>query len=143
MAAFMEARITGGPELAAALRALPASVRPDVMLKGVTEAAEPIRVRMGQLAPRGPDAPHLADSMAVSRIRSFQGVRVQDDTEVAVAIGPTKDFFYGLFWEYGWKFHRAAYPFARPAFDAGRDEAIDAVGRAYWAGIQNATGASA
>ena len=38
--------------------------------------------------------------------------------EVAVAVGPSKDFFYGLFWDTAVR-HPTPHPFMRPAFDAG------------------------
>jgi HK97 gp10 family phage protein len=131
MAEFLGVRFEGGADLAAVLRALPDDVRPDLMLEGLTQAAEPMRQRMGQLAPRGPDAPHLADSMSISRLREFDGVRVAE-TEVAVAVGPAKEFFYGFFWEFGWIRHPTPHPFMRPAYDEFRDRAFEVIGQEFW-----------
>lgn len=124
--------LTGQAQLAAALRALPLELRRERVLEVLEVAAEPMRRRMGTLAPKGPDAPHLADSMTIQEVRKIDGVRLTEH-EVAVAVGPSKDFFYGLFWEYGWAAHPSPHPFMRPAFDEGAKGALDEIGRGLWA----------
>lgn len=84
-----------------------------LMLEAVRAAAEPMRVEMGHLAPRSAAATaagHLATRMVIS------GKRGADIQEAAVAVGPAKKSFYGIFQEFGTR-HQQAYPFARPAFD--------------------------
>jgi HK97 gp10 family phage protein len=55
-------------------------------------------------------------------------------TQTAVAVGPTKDYFYGYFQEFGTA-HHGAQPWARPGFDEGKDEALAIIGREAWAAI--------
>lgn len=122
MAAFASLALTGANAFTEGLRALPEAVRPDALVDGLTRAAEPMRARMATLSPRGPDAPHIADHIVVSRLRQVDGVKLTDQ-EAAVGIGPAKEYFYGWFWEFGWKFHPTPHPFVRPAFDAEADRA--------------------
>src|SRR5690348_6596519 len=100
----------GDDALRSALAALPQRLTRPTVLRMLTDAAEPIRQRMGDLAPRGAQAPHLAEHIAVAPVTKIGGDRVNEG-EIAVAIGPSKDVFWGLFQEFGWKFHPAAHPF--------------------------------
>lgn len=125
----------GAREFDAQLKALGDEARRDVLLDAVTEAAEPMRARMEATAWRGPDAPHIAEHMAISELKIIDGVRLDEQSEVAVAIGPTKDFFYGWFLEFGWTHRPEARPVVRPAFDEGAPAALLAIGQRIWAGI--------
>jgi HK97 gp10 family phage protein len=130
------ARFDGGEELARTLTALPAALSYRVLIEGLKEAAEPMRSAMGRNAPREPGAPDLADNMGISvasRLGSTSGGRWQarEEGQAAVAVGPTKNFFYGLFQEYGTKRH-GAHPFARPAFDSEAPKALEIMKRVYW-----------
>ncbi len=128
--------LTGDQHLSEALLALSDELKPAVLFEALEQAGEPMRARMAQLAPRGDQAPHMADNIGISRLRRVDGVTLHDD-EVAVAIGPTKGFFYGYFQERG-TIHHAAQPFVRPAFDSERDHALNAIARELWAALQRA-----
>jgi HK97 gp10 family phage protein len=102
-------KVAGGKELAAILDALPAKVSTGLLLDGLTAAAEPIRRSMGAKAARSADAPHIADNIVISRVRS-------SEAQAAVAVGPSREFPYGVPLEVG-TVDTAAQPFARPAYD--------------------------
>lgn len=127
---------TGGKELARALAALPDAVSINVQRKALRLAAEPMRAEAAALAPRGPDAPHIADNIIIA-VPTGKLEDVSDDAAV-VAVGPEKSYFYGFFWEFGWRYH-AAHPFMRPAFDGKADESLSIIGRELWASIQKAS----
>jgi HK97 gp10 family phage protein len=133
-------RFEGGEELARTLRSLPEAVTKTVVLKALRDGAEPIRHLAGLHAPRSPHAPHLADSMTISvasRVGTVQGGRWRDVDagEYAVAVGPAKDFFYGMFQEWG-TVHHGAQPFMRPAFDSGVPAGLGIIGQQLWAAIR-------
>lgn len=115
----------GGKELADALGQLSPRVSRKVQKEALMDAAEPMRRRMEQLAPRAPGKPDLADHMVIS---SERGVDAQ---EVVVAVGPSKSFFYGSFQELGTA-HHPAHPFARPAFDQKAESALKLFADAVW-----------
>ena len=129
-------QMTGWKELGARLRALPDAYTRTIVIDALKEAAEPMRARMAQLAPREPGAPDLADNIGISvanRLGDVGGGRweARHDEEHAVAVGPTKDFFYGLFQEYGTVHHRAQ-PFMRPAFDSESGKALTILTQELW-----------
>ena len=101
---------------------LPEALDVPTLRRALLAAGEPIRHGMAVLAPRGPDAPHLAESMLTKPLSPSELEAVTDDT-AGVEIGPSKDFFYGYFWEFGTVKHGAR-PFARPAFDAHQRDAL-------------------
>lgn len=127
-------RVTGSEDLVRQMSALSVELRRSAVLGAVKAAAEPIRERMAQLAPRGPDAPHIADNISVSVVSRIEGVAVHEGS-AAVAIGPAKKFFYGWFWEFGWKFHGAR-PFVRPAFEELKATAEAIIGRKLWDAVR-------
>lgn len=133
-------RIEGGQELARNLNALPARVSRRIMNEALRDAAEPMRARMAALAPREPGAPDLADNIVVSvaqRIGSTEGGAWRprfDDKEAAVAVGPAKNYFYGLMQEFGTVRH-GAQPFARPAFSSEASKALSILTAALWTAI--------
>lgn len=116
-------RFEGGAELADALRGLSTRISKQMLREVLTEAAEPMAERASRLAPRRPGEPDMADHIAVMTSRS--------ETGAAVAFGPTKEFFYGLFQEYG-TVHNKPHPFLRPSFDEGASKALDTIGAALW-----------
>jgi len=140
--------INGGAALAEKLRALPASVQAEKLLAILMPAAETMRRRMGELAPRGPDrtrpdqpAGHLADSMTISQtgwMGNTEGRhrgRRMTPTEIGLAIGPDKEHYYGLFWEYGTvKFSAKA--FMRPAFDGTARDSLQTIQEGIWAALE-------
>lgn len=143
MATKFSMHIHGGKELAARLRALPEAYTRKVVLEALEESGEPMRARMSQLAPREPGHPDLADNIAISvanRLGDVGGERWQarHDEEHAVAVGPTKDFFYGLFQEYG-TVHHAAQPFMRPAFDSEAPKAVTILSQELWKPLRDKT----
>lgn len=116
-------RFEGGAELAKALSELSTRISKQMLREALTEAAEPIAERASRLAPRRPGAPDIADHIAVMTSRS--------ETGAAVAVGPTTEFFYGLFLEFG-TVHMKAFPFLRPAFDEGASKALETIREALW-----------
>ena len=136
MASRWSMQMSGWKELGARLRALPEAYTRTVVIDALKEAGEPMRARMAQLAPREPGAPDLADNIAISvanRLGDVGGGRweARHDEEHAVAVGPTKGFFYGLFQEYG-TVHHAAQPFMRPAFDSESSKALTILTQELW-----------
>jgi HK97 gp10 family phage protein len=101
-------RFVGGAELQRTLEALSSRLSRQVQREALTEAAQPIRLTMAQLAPRAPGVPDIAANIVIGTARLLR--------QIAVAIGPAKGFRYGFFQEYGTVRHRAQ-PFMRPAFD--------------------------
>ncbi len=127
---------SGGQELAKALNALPAAVSVKVQRDALRLAAEPMRAEAAALAPRGPDAPHIAENIVISIPRT--GLADVSDEAAVVAVGPDKKYFYGFFWEYGW-IHHAAHPFMRPAFDTKAEASLAIIGQQLWAAIAKAS----
>ena len=132
--------VTGGDELAAKLRKLPMAVRKNELYRILREAGEPMRSRMEQLAPRSTgdrgNIPGLADSMSISvakKIGSTSGGRweASDEFMAAVAVGPSKNAYYGIFQEYG-TVHHGAQSFARPAFDGTADTSLKHISAELW-----------
>lgn len=128
-------KVEGLAELAAALERLPQAARKPVLVRALMAAGAPMAERMALDAPLDPlaDHQHLADSMTVSPTNKVRGETL-GDTEAAVAVGPSKNAFWGLFQEYGTVRH-GAQPFARPAFDAGYEESLTIFKEAMWAEI--------
>lgn len=126
-------KLTGTDQLAATLRALPDALQHDVLLDGLTQAAYPVARDMAGLVRRGGKAPHIADSVRTVEIRKVQGVKLTEH-EVAVAVGPTKDFYYGWFLEFG-TIHMAAMPFMRPAWDRSVPTILPTLSRIFWAAL--------
>ena len=142
-------QITGGVELVAALKMLPTKVQRGTLFDLLRDAGEPMRQRMSELAPRRPPQPDLADHIVMSpavkigRIEGGRG-RARTATEAAMAVGPAKAFFYGLFLEYGTgdPGPTSAQPFARPAFDATQDEVLARLWLGLWDVIAQAAAAA-
>lgn len=134
-------RFAGGEELARQLDKLALPMARTVLLRALRRAAEPIRAHAEQLAPRSSDSRfgHLQDFIViqtVNRVGSVEGGRWQDaQGQPWVAVGPRKDFFYGLFQEYGAK-HHGAQPFLRPAFDAEVPQALNILREELWTAIR-------
>lgn len=125
-------KIQGGAELAKALNALPVRVSKKVMREVLAVAAGPIRSGMESKAPRAPGAPDLADHIVIGNAR-VEGL-IDNDQTAAVAIGPERSYYWGLFQEFG-TMHHGAQPFARPAFEAGVDKALSEIVRGTWTAL--------
>src|SRR5262245_29534765 len=120
-------KVEGIAELKAALDELSTRLSRKIQLEALRESAEPLRARMAELAPRSRAASpvHLAESMVISTSRG------QDGQEVAVAVGPAKDAFWGGLQEFG-TVHAPAQAFARPAFDSEVSECLDVLVEVLW-----------
>ena len=133
---MISVRFEGGRELAETLLSLPKALSYRVLIEGLKDAAEPMRSAMARNAPQEPGAPDLKENIGISvasRIGSTEGGRweAREEGQAAVAVGPTKHFFYGLFQEYGTSRH-GAQAFARPAFDSEAPKALAIMQRVYW-----------
>lgn len=122
-------KIEGGAELAAALNRMPTKLSKRVKREALQAAGEPIQKSMSQLAPREPGAPDMADHISMSTTK-VEGL-IDNDQTAAIAIGPERDFYYGLFQEEGTA-HHGAQPFARPAFDQNVNRALTVVVDELW-----------
>lgn len=121
----MSMRFEGGEELAQVLSGLPRRVSTRLLREALREGGQPIQVRASSMAPRKPGAPDLADNIAVADARPPAGA------QVAVAIGPTRDFYYGFMQEFGTA-HHGAQPFLRPAFGSQVPKVLGIIGAALW-----------
>lgn len=126
----------GGQDLAKALNALPDALSFRVQQQALKVAAEPMRSEAAILAPRGPDAPHIAENIVIGI--PGKGLADVSDEDAVVAVGPEKKYFYGYFWEYGW-IHHAAHPFMRPAFDTKAQTSLTILGSELWTVIKKST----
>lgn len=133
--------ITSGDDLAKRLRALPSALTKQLVVEALRAGAAPMRDRIADLAPRGAVAPHLADNIGISVVKGDEAVfSVSQGTwaaneQYAVAVGPTKDYFYGLFLEFGWVNHPTAMPFMRPGFDGTVTQSLEIISRLLWAAV--------
>lgn len=132
--------IKGAEQLAANLNALGAAVRKRALVKVLRAAAEPIQSRAIELAPIAPRMPfHLKDAIVIYTVPSTEmfwkwewTLTGSDEYQAAVAIGPSRDAFWGVFLEFG-TVKMAAKPFMRPAFDYGADRALTLIRAGLWA----------
>jgi HK97 gp10 family phage protein len=129
--AMFSSSFTGSDDLVKNLSALSLELREDAVIETLIDAGQPMRADMERGAPKGPDAPHLSEHILVKKLSRVDGFTLGPG-EAAVGIGPAKSFFYGTFWEFGWKFHRTPHPFVRPAYETGKDRALTAIGRGLW-----------
>lgn len=130
---MISVRFAGGKALADALRRLPSErISRNVQRSGLRAAAEPMRDDMRTLAPHEPGAPDLRESMTISNVRA--GDDETSISEVAIAVGPSKAGFYGIFQEFG-TVHHGAQPFARPAFDQNVQKSLNILSAFLWAAI--------
>jgi HK97 gp10 family phage protein len=130
-------RFAGGREMAKFLTDLPARTSVTIQRQALRAAAEPMRDDMARLAPHEPGAPDLKESMTVSNVRS--GTDEIYASEVAVAVGPAKNRYYGVFQEFG-TVHHGAQPFARPAFDLNVTKSLSILASFMWAAIAKRRG---
>lgn len=118
-------RVEGGAELAKALDGLSTRLTKSIVRDALYMGGEPIRKVAGENAPRRAPAPDMADHIGISNAKP------REDDIAAVAIGPTKDFYYGLFQELG-TIHHAAHAFMRPAFDTQAPKGLTLIGEELW-----------
>ncbi len=128
-------KFQGGPQLARALAGLSFEKEKAVMRQMLKDAAEPIHEEAERIVAIGEEAPHIADHIVVSAITKDSddlGDRRLEPNEHAVGIGPSKDFFYGYFLEFG-TIKMSAKPFMRPAFDSKVGESFKVFQERIWA----------
>lgn len=117
----MRIRVTaqGERELARKLAALPAAIGRPVRERVLLDAAEPMRAQAQRLAPRrsGELALHVEKEVA-------SGDQFLGGDEAQVAVGISRDVFYGLFQELGSVIHDAR-PWLRPAFDREKHALVE------------------
>lgn len=122
--------VAGQQDLMRALNALSEKVKKQHLEKALMEAAEPVRDKIADLAPHGDVAPHIKANIGISKVSKVEGVRVHEDA-AAVAVGPTKGYFYGWFLEFGTE-KMPPQPFMRPAWEATHRSALSRVGGFIW-----------
>lgn len=133
-------KVQGGKELAQAIRRLPEAMQPKVVNEALKEGAEPMRSRASQLAPHEPGAPDLRENIGISVISKAGSVGGGPDErlsfgEYGVAVGPTKDFFYGFFQEFGYG-PGPVNAFMRPSFDSTAQTSLTIIMQMLWAAIR-------
>lgn len=74
---------------------------------------------------------HLEANIAMSS-RAESG----EDGSMTIAVGPTKDAFYGIFDEFGTS-KQAAKPFMRPAFEAHQDDVLAVFVDELWNALED------
>lgn len=131
----VDLKLTGADELAKALAQLPNAVSMKVQVQALKDAAKPMRDTMEALAPRGDDAPHMADNIRIGVASEQRKNEESQFDQAVVEVGPTMGFFYGFFQEFGTAFHPAQ-PFARPAFDTKVKESQSIIGARLWDAIR-------
>lgn len=121
-------RFEGGRAMASNLERLSKRLSRSILREALKEAAEPMRRAMSQKAPRDrtdPEQPALAESIVVGNARG------EDAQEVAIAIGPSRDTYYGSFQELGTA-EFPAQPFVRPGFDETVHATLRLFGDGVW-----------
>lgn len=124
---------------ARALRQIAPDDRRGVMTNMLKRAAMPLERRMSELAPIDPTTPvDLKDSIVTQGLKKFHdsdvGMVELGEHEAAVAVGPSKDAWYGGLVEFGTAPHGThpgtrAQPFARPAFDETQGQVVGILAR--------------
>lgn len=116
-------RFEGGAELAAELARLSTRLSKRLLRDALTEGAEPMRISAGSHAARRSPAPDIADNIVVSTANT--------DDQAAIAMGPARRFYYGLFLENG-TVKMGARPFLRPGFDGNVGRSLGIISAALW-----------
>lgn len=133
---MIDIKVTGFTELEQALRQLPEEIAGKTLASALRTASQPIATHAKETAVLS-DHPskvgHMADSIKVRALKE----ETVNDLESSFWIGPDRKHFYGLFWEFGTR-HQRARPFLRPAWDEGKDRALDSFGKALWTAIERA-----
>jgi HK97 gp10 family phage protein len=132
-------KVEGLSACAEALRELPRAVARDVMLRILTDRAEPIAESARNLAPV--DLGDLRDSITVStrltrRQRGLHRKEGADDVEVFVGPGPHPQ---AHLQEFG-TVHHPPQPFMRPAWDEHQGKLLDNIAEDLWGEIRQAAG---
>lgn len=131
---FLKMKFEGAAELARVLNGLSTAASSRRQLRALRAAAVPMRDEMEHTAPRGEGlhGRHLADSIAIMAVRDKQGTG-----DKTVAIGPTRNAFWGFFQEHGTIRH-GPQPFAAPAFDSQGGRSFQILQVKFWAMLKKA-----
>lgn len=120
----MKIKVTGLRELDAALMTMKQSTARGVVRRALLKAAQPIADDMAKRAPR--DSGYLGDHIDTGiRLSRRQRSVTRKESDVEVYAGATR-VDQAVFQEFGTIDH-APQPFARPAWDAGKMEALETV----------------
>lgn len=126
-------RIAGLSELNRALGELPKATGKAVLLRVLRDAAEPVAAAMRARAPSDPtdELPDIIPSIGVGTKLSDRQARLhkkmfRDDRAAAEMFVGVGKIPHSHLQEWGTA-HHAAQPFARPAWDATKDQALDIV----------------
>jgi hypothetical protein len=134
----VKVEVSGFKELEKALaEELPKATARNVLNRTATDAMEPMRVRMGQLAPYDPldrddDGNHLNETMRtqVAKARQARALGVDRQSGVVVLTGPAsvgKRARANAGWQEDGTVKMPANPYVRPAADAEGVKAIQSV----------------
>ncbi len=130
-------RIEGAAELDRVLKLLPKAIGERVLANAVRAGAKIIRdearakapvrvsgglIRLGKKSSKGRIPGFLRANIITAKAR-----RGTSSDSVTIHVGPSRKAFYGLFQEFGTRFHSAR-PFLRPAFDNNVEKAIKVIG---------------
>lgn len=129
----IQMKFQGGDAIKRSLDKAGAALSRVIVIEALKYAADPIRRDMAARMARGADAPHAADNVVIAVVNEIDGEKLMP-TEFAVGVGPTKDFWYWFFQEFGTVRH-AAQPAMRPAMDAGAQKALKDLGNGLWDAI--------
>lgn len=126
-------RFSGGPELLAALRQLPAAIGKSATAKALKSAVQPMVEDMQSRAPK--DSGEGAESIHAATIDA-------PGKGLTVAVGPDRDHFYMAFPEWGTA-TQPARPWMRPSWDSHRKAILEGLGGEWWAQLAKAAKALA
>ena len=126
MTAVQRSTITGARELEKVLKRLPGKIGQKVLLSSLRPGATLIKKEAKIRAP-----------VKSGTLRDEIVVRKEKGGVVALRVGPTRDAFWGMFQEFG-TIKQPARPWLRPAFDATKGKALDAVGKRLGKNVEKA-----
>ena len=136
----MRIKVTGLRELDAALMTMRQSTARGVVRRALLAAAQPIADDMAKRAPR--DSGYLGDHIDTGiRLSRRQRSVSRKESDVEVYAGATR-VDQAVFQEFGTIDH-AAQPFARPAWDAGKMDALETVKAELAAEVEKAAARAA
>lgn len=136
--------LAGAKELEVALRALPDSLRKGVVERALVKAGEPIRDDAQARAPFVTGRLRRAINVATKLSRSQRRQRGKSKDVAEAFIGPS--FFPLQEFGTGPRYHKSGkyvgqaptQPFLRPAWEAGKDQALATLGELLWQQIEKA-----
>lgn len=136
--------LKGSKELERALLQLPKSTGKAALRRALTQVSVPIAVDAARRAPRSSEAPHLADSIAVStKLKRSQRRRARPG--VTVYVGARMPHAHLVEFGTGPRYTDGKYagqmpaqPFLRPAWDAHKGRIMSELGDILWAEILRA-----